>query len=108
MIDPAGSQMLGSIGTWGWSGAASTWFRIDPHEVINMILMTQYMSPVGLPVDRDFSNMVYQSIKNNFTPPPAPPLRGAGSLPKKDMSAAVRPHSCLFSYNSFPALEGEI
>lgn len=62
LVDPPGSQMLGSVGSWGWSGAANTWFRIDPQEAINMILMVQFMPPFTSQVERYFSNMVYQSI----------------------------------------------
>ncbi len=62
IVDVAGSEMLNSAGSWSWGGAANTWFRVDPQESINMILMTQYMPCFVLPVDRDFSNMIYQSI----------------------------------------------
>ena len=62
MRDVALSQMLGSIGEWGWSGAANTWFWIDPLENITGIIMTQFLPPFLLPVMQDFKNMVYQAL----------------------------------------------
>ena len=60
--DVALSQVLGSLGDWGWGGAANTWFWIDPLEKITGILMTQYMPSFILPVTHDFKNMVYQAL----------------------------------------------
>ena len=62
IIDVAGSQMLNSAGSWGWGGAANTWFQLDPQEGISMILMTQYMPGFDLPIAKDFSNLVYQAL----------------------------------------------
>ncbi len=41
--DVAKSQNLGSVGNYGWSGAATTNFWIDPKENLIGILMPQYM-----------------------------------------------------------------
>jgi len=62
MRDVALSQMLGSIGEWGWSGAAHTWFWIDPLENTTGIIMTQFLPPFFLRVTQDFKNMVYQAL----------------------------------------------
>lgn len=68
VLDPARRGQLGSVGQFGWSGAAATWFLIDPQEQLVAILMMQHL-PRGLPHDpprpgRPFNNLVYQALKN--------------------------------------------
>ncbi|MDC0598704.1 beta-lactamase family protein, partial [Gammaproteobacteria bacterium] len=62
LVDQAASGNLGSIGQFGWAGAATTWVVMDPEEDMVSILLTQFM-----PTDFDFSSrwqtMVYQSIE---------------------------------------------
>jgi CubicO group peptidase (beta-lactamase class C family) len=58
----AKSQMLGSVGNFGWGGAANTNFWIDPHEELLGILMLQYMPSDTYPVVVDFRNLVYQAL----------------------------------------------
>jgi CubicO group peptidase (beta-lactamase class C family) len=58
----AKSQMLGSVGNFGWGGAANTNFWIDPHEELIGILMLQYMPSDTYPVVVDFRNLVYQAL----------------------------------------------
>ena len=41
VLDPARRGQLGSVGQFGWSGAAATWFLIDPQEELVAILMMQ-------------------------------------------------------------------
>jgi CubicO group peptidase (beta-lactamase class C family) len=72
VLDPARRGQLGSVGQFGWSGAAATWFTIDPHEQLIAILMMQHL-PRRLPRDpprlgRPFNNLVYQAL----TAEPAP------------------------------------
>jgi CubicO group peptidase (beta-lactamase class C family) len=66
VLDPARRGQLGSVGQFGWSGAAATWFTIDPHEQLIAILMMQHL-PRGLPSDpprlgKPFNNLVYQAL----------------------------------------------
>lgn len=66
VLDPARRGRLGSIGQYGWSGAAGTWYTIDRREGLVAILMTQHL-PQGLPRDPPrlsaaFNNLAYQSI----------------------------------------------
>jgi CubicO group peptidase (beta-lactamase class C family) len=66
VLDPARRGQLGSVGQFGWSGAAATWFTIDPHEQLIAILMLQHL-PRGLPSDpprlgKPFNNLVYQAL----------------------------------------------
>ncbi len=66
VLDPARRGQLGSAGQFGWSGAAATWFFIDPQEQLIAILMMQHL-PRRLPRDpprlgRPFNNLVYQAL----------------------------------------------
>jgi CubicO group peptidase (beta-lactamase class C family) len=67
VLDPARRGQLGSVGQFGWSGAAATWFFIDPQEQLIAILMMQHL-PRGLPHDpprlgKPFNNLVYQALE---------------------------------------------
>lgn len=42
-VDLANSSALGSVGEFGWNGAATTTFRIDPREKTIALLFTQHM-----------------------------------------------------------------
>lgn len=66
LLDPARKGRLGSVGQFGWSGAASTYFSIDPKERMISILLLQHL-PNGadndLPrVATPFYNLVYQAL----------------------------------------------
>lgn len=66
VTDPAVRGRLGSIGQFGWSGAASTYFSIDRREKLVAILMLQYL-PDGSDgalrsLSTPFYNLVYQAI----------------------------------------------
>jgi CubicO group peptidase (beta-lactamase class C family) len=60
LLDVAGSQNLGSVGRYGWSGAASTNFWIDPREQLIGLFLTQRMESTTA-ID-DFRNLVYQAM----------------------------------------------
>lgn len=62
ILDPAQRQMLGTVGTIGWGGAANTNFWIDPKEEMIGILMAQYMPSNTFPLSEDFRNLVYQAL----------------------------------------------
>ena len=60
-MDVAKSRSLGSVGTFGWGGAAATTFWVDPQEEIIGLFMTQLMqSPY--PFLQEFRVLVYQAI----------------------------------------------
>jgi CubicO group peptidase (beta-lactamase class C family) len=42
-LDQAGGAMAGSVGEFGWSGAATTWVRMDPQERTVAILLAQHL-----------------------------------------------------------------
>ncbi len=55
-------KFLGSQGNYGWSGAASTYFRIDPVENLIIIGMAQFI-PVGTHrYADDLRNLTYQAL----------------------------------------------
>jgi CubicO group peptidase (beta-lactamase class C family) len=60
-VSPAESGNLGSVGQFGWGGAATTWVIIDPKEDLVALIFAQHM-----PSDVDFTNrlttLVYQAI----------------------------------------------
>ncbi len=66
LLDPAGKGRLGPAGQFGWSGAASTYFSIDPKEKMISILLLQHL-PNGaandLPrISTPFYNLVYRAL----------------------------------------------
>lgn len=57
------SGLLGSPGTFGWSGGYNTYFRIDPPEKLIVMLFTQLaFSPTNLELQSRFHNTVMQAI----------------------------------------------
>lgn len=65
-VDPARRARLGSVGDFGWSGAAATFFTVDRREGLIAMLMMQHL-PEGSPkapprISGQFFNLVYQSL----------------------------------------------
>jgi len=57
------SGLIGSPGSYGWSGGYSTYFRIDPQERLIVMLFTQLeFSPMDLELQYGFHNTVMQAI----------------------------------------------
>jgi CubicO group peptidase (beta-lactamase class C family) len=57
------SGLIGSPGSYGWSGGYNTYFRIDPQEQLIMMLFTQLsFSPTDLELQYGFHNTVMQAI----------------------------------------------
>ena len=61
VMNPAQAGVLNSIGNYGWGGAASTNFWVDPQEELVGIIMTQLMDNM-LPFQDDFRVMTYQAL----------------------------------------------
>lgn len=59
--DVAKTTGYGSVGDFGWDGAASTFFRIDPKEKLVILLMTQRM-PTDLEIQVKLKTLVYQAL----------------------------------------------
>lgn len=67
LLDPALRGRLGSKGQFGWTGAASTYFTIDPAEDLVAVLLLQHL-PNGddndLPrIGTRYYNLVYQTLE---------------------------------------------
>ena len=58
----ANTLVTGSVGNYGWGGAAGTFFRIDPEEELIYIMMIQLMPNNHLQAREKFQSMVYQTI----------------------------------------------
>lgn len=61
-VDQDQVLFMSSTGNYGWGGAASTYFRIDPKENMIMISFAQFL-PIGFhPYHDEFRNVVYQAL----------------------------------------------
>lgn len=60
-MDPAQKGNIGSVGEFGWSGAASTYVLIDPKEDLVAIYCTQLMGG-DFAIRAEFATLLYQSI----------------------------------------------
>ena len=60
MLDPASAKICGSEGDFGWGGAASTYFWIDPVEHLIVIFMTQLLPSNAYSLRSDLRQGVYQ------------------------------------------------
>jgi CubicO group peptidase (beta-lactamase class C family) len=61
-LDVARSGELGSLGQFGWSGAATTHVVMDPKEKLVAILMAQHMPFNEHGLFRHFTTLTYQSL----------------------------------------------
>lgn len=62
VIDPAASGVLTSPGVYGWGGAASTLFWIDPVEELVVIGLTQLMPSSAYPIREELRPLVYSAL----------------------------------------------
>ncbi len=62
LMDVAQSKTLGSPGTYGWGGAASTDFWVDPEEDLVGLLLLQFMPSGYYPIKPDFKVLTYQAL----------------------------------------------
>jgi CubicO group peptidase (beta-lactamase class C family) len=61
-IDPVASKNAGSIGDFGWGGAASTWMLVDPAQDITLTFMTQLLPSSTYPVRTQLKQALHQAI----------------------------------------------
>ena len=61
LMNVAESALPGSIGEYGWAGAAKTYFWVDPKEELIGILMAQYMVSFDT-LEKDFQVLAYQAL----------------------------------------------
>ena len=63
LLDVAQSAASGSVGEFGWSGAAKTHYWVDPKEQVVGLFMTQSMMSFDLP-ELDLRALAYQAIED--------------------------------------------
>jgi CubicO group peptidase (beta-lactamase class C family) len=59
--DRYGANGLDSQGAFGWSGAYSTMYRVDPEARLVVVLMIQVL-PNATDIGRKFPTLVYQAL----------------------------------------------
>lgn len=62
MVDPVRAGYLSSPGEYGWGGAASTFFWVDPQEDLSLVFLTQLLPSVALPIRPKIHQLVYQAL----------------------------------------------
>ena len=62
LMDVASTGMAGSVGEFGWGGAFSTYFWIDPAEQLYGLFMTQHAPNNTYPVAAQFKQLTYQAL----------------------------------------------
>ena len=61
-LDPVAAKVPGSVGDFGWGGAASTWYMVDPVEDLTLTFMTQLMPSSTHPLRSQLKQMVHQAL----------------------------------------------
>lgn len=62
LVNAAQAGLLASEGEFGWGGAASTSFFVDPEERLIGLLLTQLMPSRYYPIRNEFKVLVYQAL----------------------------------------------
>jgi CubicO group peptidase (beta-lactamase class C family) len=62
VIDPVKNKVLSTAGEYGWGGAASTAFWIDPVNDITAIFLTQLLPSSTHPIRSQMKQLVYQAL----------------------------------------------
>ena len=60
--EPVRSKVIGSIGDFGWGGAASTAFWVDPVEDLCVLFFTQLLPSSRYPIRTQLRQLVHQAI----------------------------------------------
>lgn len=61
MMDTGQAVGLTNVGEFGWAGAASTYFWVDPAEKLFGVIMSQYLGSI-LPMSDDMRSAAYQML----------------------------------------------
>jgi CubicO group peptidase (beta-lactamase class C family) len=62
VIDPVKGKVPSSAGEYGWGGAASTTFWVDPAEDLTVQFLTQLLPSSTHPIRSQLRSLVYQAI----------------------------------------------
>jgi CubicO group peptidase (beta-lactamase class C family) len=61
-LDPRTTRTLGSVGEFGWGGAASTAFFVDPAEELVMVFLTQLLPSSTYPIRSQLKQLIYAAL----------------------------------------------
>jgi len=64
VTDSRKNKSLVSEGTFGWGGAASTAFWVDPEEDVTVSFFTQLLPSSTYPIRRELQQLVYQALSD--------------------------------------------
>ena len=62
LMDVAQTGLPGSVGEFGWDGAFSTYFWVDPLEQLYGLLMLQHSPNAFYPIAQQFKQLTYQAL----------------------------------------------
>jgi CubicO group peptidase (beta-lactamase class C family) len=62
VTDPAALKVTSNVGEFGWGGAASTLFWVDPQEELTVLFFTQLLPSTTYPIRRQLRQLVYSAI----------------------------------------------
>jgi CubicO group peptidase (beta-lactamase class C family) len=62
LLNPAESEIVGSVGNYGWPGIHNTYFWVDPQEELFGFVWGQYSPMFFYPIDRQLMVLAYQAI----------------------------------------------
>jgi len=62
VIDPAAAGVACNAGEYGWGGAASTEFWVDPAEELTVLFFSQLLPSGTYPIRRELHQLVYSAI----------------------------------------------
>jgi CubicO group peptidase (beta-lactamase class C family) len=61
-VDPVAGKGAASVGEFGWGGAASTAFWVDPAEELTVLFMTQLVPSTTHPIRDEMHQLVHQAL----------------------------------------------
>jgi CubicO group peptidase (beta-lactamase class C family) len=61
-IDPIANRALSGTGSFGWAGAANTYFSVDPKEELTLMFLAQFVPFAAYPIESRFKQLVYQAV----------------------------------------------
>jgi CubicO group peptidase (beta-lactamase class C family) len=62
LVDAVAARTLATEGSYGWAGAANTFFWVDPKEQLTYMFLTQLLAYGEYSIDKRLSQLVYQAI----------------------------------------------
>jgi CubicO group peptidase (beta-lactamase class C family) len=62
VLDPAATKVLTSVGEYGWGGAASTAFWVDPVEDMTLVFLTQLLPSSTYPIRSALDTLAHQAL----------------------------------------------